>query len=118
MQDLEDGKSVLRSGHGAYLCKAQVPWLRTDSGLSQFDDRVGIARRRLASEARVAVGWFTSELGSDTFVAEGQVVGGLDQPSVLRCVALKSELAVTQRLVGGQVISKSSSTPKLAILHA
>ncbi len=34
------------SGHRAYLGKAQVPWLSTEWVLSQFDDRLGIARRR------------------------------------------------------------------------
>jgi len=34
------------SGHRPYLGKEEVPWLSTDWVLSQFDDRLGIARRR------------------------------------------------------------------------
>ena len=34
------------SGHRAYLGKEEVPWLSTDWVLSQFDDRLGTARRR------------------------------------------------------------------------
>ncbi len=40
------------SGHRAYLGKEQVPWLSTDWVLSQFDDRLGIARRRYRAFVR------------------------------------------------------------------
>lgn len=40
------------SGHRAYLGKAEVPWLSTDWVLSQFDDRLGIARRRYRAFVR------------------------------------------------------------------
>ena len=33
-------------GASGYLGKEQVPWLSTEWVLSQFDDRLGIARRR------------------------------------------------------------------------
>jgi len=43
------------SGHRAYLGKEQVPWLSTDWVLSQFDNRLGIARRRYRAFVRAGV---------------------------------------------------------------
>ena len=40
------------SGHRAYLGKEHVPWLSSDGVLSQFDDRLGIARRRYRAFVR------------------------------------------------------------------
>ena len=40
------------SGHRAYLGNEEVPWLCTDWGLSQFDDRLVIARRRYRAFVR------------------------------------------------------------------
>jgi len=40
------------SGHRAYLGKAEDPWLSTDWVLGQFDDRLGIARRRYRAFVR------------------------------------------------------------------
>ncbi|MDJ0862092.1 MAG: transposase [Gammaproteobacteria bacterium] len=43
------------SGHRAYLGKEQMPWLSTDWVLSQFDDRLGVARRRYRAFVRRGV---------------------------------------------------------------
>ncbi len=40
------------SGHRAYLGKEQVPWSSAEWVLSQFDDRLGVARRRYRAFVR------------------------------------------------------------------
>jgi hypothetical protein len=40
------------TGHRAYLGKEQLPWLCTNWVLSQFDDRLGVARRRYRAFVR------------------------------------------------------------------
>ena len=52
---MEEPSDYPWSGHRAYLGKEQVAWLSTDWVLSQFDDRLGVARRRYRAFVRRGV---------------------------------------------------------------